>query len=59
MKTFGAVLRKWSKKEPESITFIDKTDIGFRQVGKPYKTNGKLMILRAPFRQKCSFLHTS
>ena len=36
------------KKEPKSITFVNKTDTGFRQAEKP-KTNGKLMIMRAPF----------
>ena len=58
-RLLGPFWENGPKKEPKSITFIDKTDIGFRQVGKPYKTNGKLMILRAPFRQKCSFWHPS
>ena len=52
MKTFGAVLRKWTKKEPKSITFFTKTDMGVRHVEKPYKTNGKWMISRASFPSK-------
>ena len=43
------------KKEPKSIRFFTKSDIGFHQVEKPYKTKGKLMILRVPFRSKSSF----
>ena len=41
MKTFGDVFGKWTQKGAKSITLIDKTDMGLRQVEKPYNTNGK------------------
>ena len=44
-----------SEKEPKSIRFFTKSDICFHQVEKPYKTKGKLVILRVPFRSKSSF----
>ena len=55
METFGAVFGKWTKKEPKSIRIFTKSDIGFLLVVKPYKTNGKLVILRVPFRSKAAF----
>ena len=55
MKTYGAVFRKRARKGAKSIRFLTTSDIGFHQVEKPYKTKGKLMISRVPFRQKAAF----
>ena len=41
MKTFEPKTQKGFQNDLKSITFIDKFDMTFRHVEKPYKTNEK------------------
>ena len=52
---FEAKIGKVLQKHQKSITFFIINHMGVHHVEIPYKTNGKLMILRVPFRPKSDF----
>ena len=54
-RCLGTKIAKVLQKHQKSITFFTINYIGLHHVELPYKTNGKLMILRVPFRPKLDF----
>ena len=61
----GLFSQKCPQKHQKSIRFFTINDMPFRHVAKPYKTNGKSMILETPKPSKVAhegpplFLHSS
>ena len=55
MKILEARIAKVLQKHQKSITFFTIDDMGLHHVEIPYKSNGKLMMLRVPFRPKSDF----
>ena len=57
MINFESKLKKGLQNHQKSIGPIEFSQVGDHHVAKPYKTNGKLMILRGPKRQKGQKCH--
>ena len=55
MKVFAGQNRKRGPKSSKKHNVFTINDMGLHHVEIPYKTNGKLMILRVHFRPKSDF----